>query len=112
MIASDVVKEIRRMLAEGSLSQRAIAQRMGVSRGTVCAIAQGKRRDYPPRFFRNDMYFIPPAGRPVRCAGCGGLVQMPCLACYVRKWRRGDIMLTGSERDKGGDLKPICHDST
>ncbi len=89
MIASDIVKEIRQMLAEGSLSQRAIADRMGVSRGTVCAIAQGKRRDYPPRFFRMDMHFIPPAGRPIRCSGCGGLVQMPCLACYIRQWRRG-----------------------
>ena len=88
MIATDIVKEIRQMLAEGSLSQRAIADRMGVSRGTVCAIAQGKRRDYPLQFFRMDMHFIPPAGRPVRCSGCGGLVQMPCLACYIRQWRR------------------------
>jgi len=102
MIASDVVKEIRQMLAEGSLSQRAIAQRMGVSRGTVCAIAQGKRRDYPPRFFQKDMYFVPPAGRPVRCSGCGGLVQMPCLACYIRRWRRRRIIALGTEHEQGG----------
>ena len=88
MIATDVVKEIQQMLAEGSLSQRAIAERMGVSRGTVCAIAQGKRGDYPPRFLRLDMHFIPPAGRPARCSGCGGLVQMPCLACYIRQSKR------------------------
>jgi predicted XRE-type DNA-binding protein len=85
MIASDIVTEIRQMLAEGSLSQRAIAQRLGVSRGTVWAIAQGKRRDYPPGYLRNNNHFIHPAGRPIRCGGCGGLVQMPCLACHVRR---------------------------
>jgi transcriptional regulator with XRE-family HTH domain len=92
MIATDVVREIRRMLAEGSLSQRAIAERMGVSRGTVCAIAQGTRGDYPPRFIRKDMRLIRPAGRPARCSGCGALVQMPCLACYIRQWQRRQTM--------------------
>lgn len=87
MIASDIVKEIRQMLAVGSLSQRAIAQQTGVSRGTIYAIAKGKRRDYPPQYFRKDIHFIPPAGLPVRCSGCGGLVQMPCLACSIRQWK-------------------------
>ena len=80
MIASDIVKEIRQMLAEGSLSQRAIAERMGVSRGTVCAIAHGKRRDYPPRFFRMDMHFIPPAGARVA-------VRAAEVWCKCRVWR-------------------------
>ena len=102
MIASDIVKEIRQMLAKGSLSQRAIAQRMNVSRGTVCAIAQGKRSDYPPRFFRKDIHFISPAGVPVRCSGCGGLVQMPCLACYIRRWRRRRDIELEREREQGG----------
>ncbi len=87
MIASDIVQEIRELLAEGSLSQRAIAGRMGVSRGTVSAIAQGKRRDCPSRLFSQEIPFISPAGRPVRCPGCGGLAQMPCLACYINKWK-------------------------
>jgi hypothetical protein len=99
MIASDIVKEIRQMLAEGSLSQRAIAERTGVSRGTVCAIAQGKRCDYPPQYFRKDMHFIPPAGLPVRCSGCGGLVQMPCLACYIRQWMRRKNMALSTEQE-------------
>jgi hypothetical protein len=86
MIASDIVMEIRQMLAQGSISQRAIAQRMGVSRGTVWAIAQGKRRDRP-RIIQGNSQFIAPAGRAVRCCGCGGMVQMPCLACYIRRWQ-------------------------
>ena len=87
MIANDIVKEIRELLADGSLSQRAIAERIGVSRGTVTAIAQGKRREYRPLKLPADIHFIPPAGRPVRCPGCGGLAQMPCLTCYIRKWK-------------------------
>jgi len=85
MIASDIVMEIRQMLAQGGISQRAIAQRMGVSRGTVWAIAQGKRHDRP-RIIQGDSQFVAPAGRAVRCSGCGGLVQMPCLACYIRSY--------------------------
>jgi DNA-binding XRE family transcriptional regulator len=87
MIASDIVKEIRQMLAESGLSQRAIAQRMGVSRGTVNAIAQGKRHDYIPHLFSQDNHFNPPSGLPARCPECGGLTQMPCLACYIHKWK-------------------------
>jgi hypothetical protein len=48
------------------------------------------------------MYFVPPAGRPVRCSGCGGLVQMPCLACYIRRWRRRRIIALGTEHEQGG----------
>jgi transcriptional regulator with XRE-family HTH domain len=42
MIATTVVDEIRRLLRQGRLSQRKIASRIGVSRGTVNAIALGK----------------------------------------------------------------------
>ena len=84
MITATVVDEIQRMLREGRLSQRKIAARIGVSRGTVNAIAMGKRlcrRDDRPAA---DHGFTPPAGPPVRCPGCGGRVQMPCLLCYIR----------------------------
>ena len=85
MIASAVVSEIRDFLAEGALSQRRIAQRLGVSRGTVNAIARGRRPDYDARWpepMADD--FITPDGLPQRCPGCGGMVQMPCLLCHVR----------------------------
>jgi hypothetical protein len=103
MIASDIVEEIRQMLAEGGLSQRAIAGRMGVSRGTVCAIAQGKRRDQPSQLYQQDMHFNPPAGAAVRCSGCGGLVQMPCLACFIRQWRYRRNMALRMERERSRD---------
>jgi hypothetical protein len=86
MIATALVDEVRRMLKEGRLSQRKIAQRVGVSRGTVNAIACGKRRDTLPRRGSDTKQdgFTPPTGMPVRCPGCGGLTQMPCLLCYLR----------------------------
>lgn len=87
MIATMVVEEIRRMLREGGLSQRQIASQIGVSRGTVNAIALGKRGDCSPRRSPTREGFIPPAGLPVRCPGCGARVQMPCLLCYIRATR-------------------------
>ena len=88
MIANAVVREIRGLLAEGGLSQRKIAQRVGVSRGTVNSIARGKRPDYPTRPRQPIDDFIPPSGLPVRCTNCGGMAQMPCLACRVRALQR------------------------
>jgi hypothetical protein len=103
MIASDLVREIREMLAAGGLSQRAIAERTGVSRGTVSAIAQGKRPDYQPRNHSTEFGFIPPVGRPARCPGCGGLVLMPCLACYLRRWKIGrQIIFPAAAKKRNG----------
>ncbi len=84
MITTTVVDEIRRMLREGCLSQRKIALRIGVSRGTVNAIAQGKRAHDSACRERDEDGFTPPTGLPIRCPGCGGKVQMPCLLCHVR----------------------------
>ena len=87
MIAQTVVDEICHLLDEGAISQRKIAQRLGVSRGTVNALAQGKR---PHSLGRRDAAedFLAPVGPPRRCPGCGGLVLMPCLLCHVRAMRR------------------------
>jgi hypothetical protein len=86
MIAACVVKEIQDMLRAGTLSQRKIARRMGVSRGTVTAIALGRRCDRPARKRTEEFDF--PSGPPLRCPGCGGLVQMPCLLCRLRAMRQ------------------------
>ena len=88
MIATTIVTEVRRMLREGRLSQRQIALRVGVSRGTVNAIALERRRHGSARDGRPDDGFIPPRGKPMRCPNCGGLAQMPCLLCYLRAKRR------------------------
>mgnify|MGYP001316407961 CR=1 FL=1 len=77
MIAQAMVDEIRKLLGTGGLSQRQIAKRLGVSRGTVNAIALGKRPDYGDRG-RDVGGFPMPSGPLRRCPGCGGMVRMPC----------------------------------
>ncbi len=89
MIAPAVVEEIRRLLGEGRLSQRRIAREVGVSRGTVNAIAQGKRPDRPARPLRRVGEVVVPAGPVRRCPECGAMVYTPCLACQVRALGRG-----------------------
>ena len=70
MIAPKVVAEIRRLLAEEKLSQRKIGQLVGVSRGTVAAIASGKRPDYEQLYYQSwDEPCDEPAGPPQRCPG-------------------------------------------
>lgn len=80
MIPPPVVKEVRRLLAEGRLSQRAVAKVAGVSRGSVALIAQGRRPDYATRQRDDDR----PSGPLRRCPGCGGMVDMPCRVCGLR----------------------------
>ena len=89
MLASGLVAEVRRLLEEGRLSQRNIARSMGVSRGTVNAIARGIRPDYETRRRELPSDLVSPSGPLRRCPGCGGLVQMPCLLCHVRAMKRG-----------------------
>lgn len=87
MLAPGVVAEIRGLLVGGELSQGEIARRWGVSRGTVNAIATGRRAARPSRSSHGEE----PAfmrGPARRCPGCGGLVQMPCLACRLRAMQR------------------------
>ena len=84
MIGPDVIETIQRLLAEDDLSQREIAKTVKASRGTVAAVASGKRRPYYPR--PEDMN-EEPAGPVRRCPGCGGMATMPCRACRVRELR-------------------------
>lgn len=91
MLDSSVIGEVRRLLAAGQLSQRAIARRLGVSRGTVNAVALGRRKDRSSP----ERDELPPAftdGPPERCPGCGGLVRMPCLACRIESMRQAGLL--------------------
>jgi hypothetical protein len=85
MISPHLIEEIQRLVLDGNLSRRKIAERLGVSRGTVNAVALGKRAASTNR--RPQDTLRPPIGPLVRCAGCGGLVYSPCLLCRVRAYR-------------------------
>ena len=92
MLSISVVEEIARELAEGNLSQRAIARKLGVSRATVSAIALGKRGLHG----RSDELPMPEPNLldpPQRCAACGYRVHLPCLVCRTREYRRGRQLL-------------------
>jgi glucosamine 6-phosphate synthetase-like amidotransferase/phosphosugar isomerase protein len=83
MIARRVVDEIDRLLNEGQLSRRKNAERQGVGRSTVCAIARGRRALHGKEAQSN-------AEPPVvakRCPNCGYVVHMPCLVCRTRLYR-------------------------
>lgn len=85
MIRPSVVEEIKRLLAEGRHTQREIARRTGVSRGTVGAIAAGRRPEYEAARESQAADSEGPTGPPQRCRGCGGLVYRPCRLCRVRR---------------------------
>lgn len=90
MIAPELVQHVERLLAEGRLSQRKIAKLTGLSRGTVGAIATGRRPDYEALRRRRQEQEPPErTGPPQRCPGCGALVLMPCLACELKSDARG-----------------------
>ncbi len=102
MIAPELVEQIKRLLAEGHLSQRAIARLTGVSRGSVNAIAQGKRHEPRPRR-HEELLPQAPSGPPQRCPTCGGLVYMPCVLCYVRS----SLAQNPSPRRPEGPAEPM-----
>ncbi|MEM6797965.1 MAG: helix-turn-helix domain-containing protein [Planctomycetota bacterium] len=84
MLALSVVKEICRLLEEENLSQRKIAKKLGVSRGTVSALATGRRGVHgrEPNEEADE-----PVGPPARCGSCGMLVVMPCVYCRAVEYR-------------------------
>ena len=107
-LSQSTVDEVRRLLALGGkdkLSQRKIAKKTGHSRGTVSAIASGKRKDFWPEPAKpgTEAARIYPAKR---CGGCGGLVYGPCRACRTRKLNgRGRIVLREVEGPIRHELK-------
>lgn len=83
MLQKEKVLEVKRLLDDGDLSRRAIAEQTGVSRGSVNAIANGERGLHGAE--PDDLIEIPFRSTVAeRCRGCGGLVYMPCVLCQAR----------------------------
>ena len=87
MLAVVKIREVERLLAEGKLSQRKIATAIGVSRATVSAVALGQRPNYEAIELARASA-KQPRGPLARCAGCGGMVYMPCRLCRVRTMKQ------------------------
>jgi hypothetical protein len=86
MLPTSLVQEIDRMLKEGELSHRQIALRLNVSRGTISAIACGRRGLHGKDPVENRR-FRTPTSAPKRCPCCGYRVYLPCLICRTRMVR-------------------------
>lgn len=90
MLPLELVNRISALVREGQLSHREIAVRLHVSRGTVSAIANGRRGIYGKD--ENDKYTpLAPSLAAVRCPACGNRVHPPCLICLVRQRRQREI---------------------
>lgn len=77
MIDNAIIAEIERLLTTG-ISQRKIAERIGVSNTTVSRVASRQRQ----RVDRSDR--IDEAEGPlVRCPKCGGRTRLPCAYCQI-----------------------------
>ena len=115
MIAPETIAEIRRLLAEKRHSQREIARRTGVCRGSVGSIASGRRRDGDDPMGSREDEFPVPSGPPARCPGCGAMVYLPCVLCRVQsKRRKGPRVIEqaatrGLEESPDLNLRPEHH---
>jgi DNA-binding XRE family transcriptional regulator len=83
MIPLETVLEIKRLLAEGRLSQGEIAQKVGVSRTFVNFVNRGRLRTPLEARIKDDSER---ESVPRRCPDCGALVYMPCIACRTRAY--------------------------
>lgn len=84
MIHPARVQLVEQLLHEKKHSLRAIARITGVSRGSVGAIASGRRPEYAEVRTPTDDEDWRPTGPITRCAKCGGRVYAPCRLCHVR----------------------------
>ncbi len=87
MLSLALVEEIRRLLDEGQLSHRKIAAKLGVSRGTVGAIASGRRGIYGREPSSDGSALACLDQVPERCSSCGAKVYKPCMLCSVRAYQ-------------------------
>jgi transposase len=104
MIDRQIIAEAARLLLARELSQRQIAARLGISRGTVLAISrqrrpldmQRKSRADHPRTKQErrlaERVTLRAGQLPTRCPECRNLVMLPCQIC---KGRNQKLRYTG-----------------
>ena len=106
MLPLALVEEIRRLLEEGRLSQRKIATKLGVSRGTIGAIASGRRGIYGREPDPDDLLLACQDLAAERCRECGAMVYKPCVLCNAREYQRRQQRLEElAERPRGSSRR-------
>lgn len=73
MLTSAKKAEIERLIAQGDLSEREIAEEAEVARGTVRRVKAGQ------------VLRTKPGGESGRCTTCGTEGTLPCLVCQTRQ---------------------------
>lgn len=86
MLSRHTIELVQQLLATGDLSQREIARRLKIGRGTVNAIANGRRKPRDERPIEDELKLF--SGPAMRCPECGGMVYQPCLLCEIRRLKR------------------------
>lgn len=118
MLSLSLVEQIVDLLNEGELSQRRIAERVGVSRGTVASIASGRRGLFGRDPESDDDRSLANLTPPERCPKCGYLIYAPCRVCRAREFQENRKLLraatirprvaTGTRRRERAAGDPEC----
>ena len=87
MLPLVVIQEVRRLLDEREFSHRKIADKLRISRGTVGAIASGRRGIFGREPDAAGPTLCCLELPPERCRGCGATVYKPCVLCSTRKYQ-------------------------
>ncbi|GAB4134364.1 MAG: hypothetical protein Kow0040_18010 [Thermogutta sp.] len=93
------VRSVERLLRAGKMSRRAIAAKLGVSRGTVAKIAARMKAGPQEDAVSADINAESPP--TARCPNCGALVEMPCRACMVLRLRAEGRLPPSSDEPAG-----------
>lgn len=102
MLSQSLVREIDRLLREGKMTQLAIGRKLGVSRGTVNAIANGRRRLHGRESDAGNSNEEAIDRLPERCTRCGHTVELPCRICRSRAARERERELDAGRMSSGG----------
>jgi len=108
MLPLTLVKEVRRLLDESQLSHRKIAKKLDISRGTVGAIASGRRGIFGQVPSPDDLSLACRKLAPERCLSCGALVYKPCVLCNARAFRIRQIRLAKLTIRRGAERRRVA----
>lgn len=89
MIEDCVIERIQKLLDEGCMTHRKIAETVGVSRGLVSQVARGERRSVGVRENGLGGASAGVTKTPsYKCSGCNrNVTTIPCIACQAESFK-------------------------
>jgi hypothetical protein len=94
MLSQNIINCAVELLKDGALSKRAVAAKLGISRGTVFAIANGSHKSHGAAVSKCELPDQPDISMPIeRCPTCRYLVFVPCLICRAREHQQMRLAL-------------------